>query len=397
MTKIYVNVFLLILAGLLLFNCQKKYPIETISVKYQPSTEKVELGKRLAISICGPCHYNPDLQNFSGKQMHDIPCSVGNVFASNITNHPEKGIANYTPGELKYLLKTGITREGRFAPYMMKPNLAEEDIASLITFLKSDDPLVLPSDYSAGVTKYSALGKFAVNKIFHPLPYSKDVKVRPSAFDTVALGKYLVDINGCYECHSSNMIRVNRMFPERSRGYLGGGAKIRNGNGKIIRTPNLTFDRTGLKDWSEEDFSKALTKGITPLGTALSYPMPNYSSLTQNEIVAIYKYLKVVAPVKNNVKKKNTFDQGKKMIGKAIYEKYSCSNCHGTTGNGVADLTNAYLKYQRIEIKRKIETPTKGVSMPSFENLIKEDELDVLVDYVIELGKKSRSQQVNKN
>jgi cytochrome c553 len=396
MIHIYVKVFLLILTLLLLSDCQKKYSVETLTVQYQTNTEKVKLGKRLAISVCGPCHYNPDLQNLSGKQMHDIPCSVGDVFASNITNHPEKGIGSYSPGELKYLLKTGITRDGRFAPYMMKPNIAEDDLENLIAFLKSDDTLVQASTYSPGATKYSVLGKFALRKIFHPLPYSSEVKVRPSAYDTVALGKYLVDINGCYECHSANMIKTDRLIPQNSKGYLGGGSKIKSGNGQTIRTPNLTFDQTGLKDWSEEDFSKALTKGITPYGTALSYPMPDYSSLTETEITAIYQYLKVVAPIRNKVEKRSTSNQSKKITGKTIYEKYSCGNCHGATGKGIANLTNAHLKYNSDEIKRKIETPSDGVSMPSFEGLIKDEEMDLLVKYVIELGKKSTRLQANK-
>jgi cytochrome c553 len=370
-------------------DCQKKYSAESIDFYVKSSPEKVEKGKRLAMAVCGPCHYNSVLENLSGKQMLDVPCSIGNVYASNITNDSAAGIASYAPGQIKYLLKTGITKEGKFAPYMIKPNMSDEDIENIVAFLKSEHPLVKPSNHNPGVTKYSALGKFALTKIFHPVQYNHQEKKRPSAYDTVQLGKYLVDVTGCYECHSGNMIKTNRIEPEKSKGYLGGGAKVKRGDGKIIRTPNLTFDQTGLKDWSLHDFEKALKDGIGREYRVLAYPMPKYATLSSNEIEAIYRYLKTVRPIKNHVPKKAN-PAAQQLDGQSLFEKYSCSSCHGKTGKGIADLNNAYLKYDFAQIKSRIEAPPSNTGMPAYKNIIKEEEFPVLIEYVVQLGKNSK-------
>ena len=49
-----------------------------------------------------------------------------------------------TDSELIYLLRTGIKKDGKYAPpYMAKlPNMADEDIDAIISFLRSDDPMM---------------------------------------------------------------------------------------------------------------------------------------------------------------------------------------------------------------------------------------------------------------
>jgi mono/diheme cytochrome c family protein len=377
-------------AIVVLFGCQRKYIVETVFVEPDSTREKIIVGKRLVLSLCGPCHYNSTFQDLSGRPMLDIPRAVGKIYASNITNHPTKGIRLYSAGELKFLLRTGITRDGRLAPFMQKPNLSDEDVSAIIAYLKSDDAFVKASDRSEGKTKYSLLGKAALRHVFGPIPYSNEVKLKPGIYDTIALGKYLIDNNGCYECHSANMIKIDKLFPENSKGYLGGGAKVKNASGKLISTPNITFHETGLNDWTESDLKRALSKGVSPTGRVLTYPMPIYSYLSDEEIVAIYRYLKTVPEIKRGKKNVRTHRSEKVMNGKTTYEKYQCNNCHGATGKGIADLTNAYIKYSRAEIQRKIEEPSKGVAMPSFKGVIKQEELNLLVDYIVELGKDSQ-------
>lgn len=69
---------------------------------------------------------------------------------------------------------------------------------------------------------------------------------------------------------------------------------------------NLTPDDTGIGNWTEEQFKKAITegkfKGLDGSRTLLP-PMPwqNLKSLTNDEIHAIFMYLKSIKPVKNIV------------------------------------------------------------------------------------------------
>jgi mono/diheme cytochrome c family protein len=69
---------------------------------------------------------------------------------------------------------------------------------------------------------------------------------------------------------------------------------------------NLTPDETGIGTWTEEQFKRALTegksKGLEGSRTLLP-PMPwvNYTTLTNEEVHAIFSYLKSIKPVKNIV------------------------------------------------------------------------------------------------
>ena len=69
---------------------------------------------------------------------------------------------------------------------------------------------------------------------------------------------------------------------------------------------NLTSDETGIGNWTEEQFKKAITKGkykgldnsrelLPPM------PWPQFSILKDDDIKAIYTYLKSTKPVRNVV------------------------------------------------------------------------------------------------
>ena len=40
----------------------------------------------------------------------------GEIHSANITQHTEYGITKYTDGELAYLFRTGILKDGQYAP-----------------------------------------------------------------------------------------------------------------------------------------------------------------------------------------------------------------------------------------------------------------------------------------
>jgi mono/diheme cytochrome c family protein len=59
-----------------------------------------------------------------------------------------------------------------------------------------------------------------------------------------------------------------------------------------------------LAKWSEEDFMKALKTGVTPTGKKLDpmlMPWQSMGKMTDDELKAIWLYLKTLPPVENNV------------------------------------------------------------------------------------------------
>ena len=270
--------------------CKMNYP--TGKIDYHASNASVAEGRRMAMMTCGPCHYNPSTNDFSGKQMNDIPGFVGKIYASNITQDLKAGIGEYTEGELQYLIRTGISRTGRLLPFMQRPNMADDDLKNIIAFLKSDDALVKPNARVPGKTDYSIVGKLAVGTAT-ALPYHSNEIKKPEN-DQLALGRYLVDNLACFHCHSKSFVSLDMINPEKSKGYLHGGNKMKNAAGRKVKSPNLTFQEKGMKNWTVEEFKRAIIEGINKEEGIIAYPMPMFPELTDEEVLSIYVYLKSV-------------------------------------------------------------------------------------------------------
>lgn len=272
--------------------CKTRFDTTKAQYKAAYSQAGFERGKELSFAICAGCHYDNKVHKFIGKRIEDIPGIAGKVYSANLTQSKTNGIApRYSDAEIRYLLKTGIARDGRFLEYMLRPNMADEDINAIITFLRSDDQAVSAADTTAGLTHLTFIGKMFMKA--KPASYKADVKL-PSG--QVAMGYYLVDNLGCFHCHSKSLTKLNAVSPDQTPGYLAGGIKMKGIGGKKIVAANITPDKnTGIGNYTPEQFRVALTEGRAPDRT-LQPPMPKFSMLKQNEVDAIYAYLKNVPP-----------------------------------------------------------------------------------------------------
>jgi hypothetical protein len=147
--------------------------------------------------------------------------------------------------------------------------------------------------------------------------------------DLVKHGEYLVTIMGCNDCHSPKKMGPNgpEIIPELLLSGYPADRPIVKFNNPMIKegfgmfypdltaaagpwgvsfAGNLTPDPTGIGTWSEEQFKKALTqgkfKGLD--GTRILLPpMPwfNFTQIKDEDVKAIFAYLKSLPPVKNVV------------------------------------------------------------------------------------------------
>jgi mono/diheme cytochrome c family protein len=367
----------------------------TLSIERTP--ERVERGKKLSALMCAGCHENPSTHRLTGKQLSDLPPVFGKVFSVNITQHPVKGIGGWTDGELAYLLRTGITRDGRYLPpWMIKlPHTSDEDLASIIAYLRSDDPAVAAADVGpAGTTKPSLLAKVLTNTVMKPLPYPDKPIVAPPRTDRVAFGRYLATSLDCFSCHSADFKKVDILHPEKSAGFLAGGNPLVGVEGRTVRSANLTpDDETGIGRWSEHDFVRALREGFRPDGRALRYPMLPKTELTQDEASAIYTYLRTVPAIHNEVRREEEKPTGNPSAGRKLYAQYGCTGCHGEGGagaDGVPDLHHVGAHFKTdTELRAWIENPTltkPDTKMPVWKNIIAEEDYAPLIAYVRSLG-----------
>jgi mono/diheme cytochrome c family protein len=138
----------------------------------------------------------------------------------------------------------------------------------------------------------------------------------------VERGKYLVTIAACHDCHSPKVDA--QMTPDAARLLSGrpmttqppaqGKNDIRSsldltawsGPWGNSYAANLTPDReTGIgARYTEAAFIKTIRTGKKPEGEELSPPMPwtQYRNMTDDDLKAIYAYLRTLKPVRNFVR-----------------------------------------------------------------------------------------------
>ena len=277
------------LVGLFLLYIQltgiPSYPVPKIEYVAEVTPKRLERGKKLASMLCAGCHMNTSTGKLTGKHMGDAPNDFGMIYAPNITQDNEHGIGGWTDAQIMYLLRTGIKPNGDYAPpWMAKlPLMSDEDLASIIVFIKSDDKMVAADPTPDKPCEPSFLSKFLSHVAFKPLPMPERPIAEPPTVRGVELGAYLAKNLDCYSCHSKDFATNDFLVPEYSEGYFGGGNPVLNLEGEVVMTANLTPHETGIKNWTDAQFIKALRFGLKDGEDALRYPMAPYPQLTDEE------------------------------------------------------------------------------------------------------------------
>ncbi|MBK8502520.1 MAG: c-type cytochrome [Saprospiraceae bacterium] len=303
---ILLIILALLIIGGLFINYQgiPTYDVQKIDHQVISTPESIERGKKLVSMLCANCHKDHQTGKLTGTRMPDAPAEFGVIYSQNITQDKKYGIGEWTDGEILYLLRTGIKKDGKYAPpYMAKlPTMADEDIDAIISYLKSGDEMVAADPTPDYPCEPSLLTKILCRVAFKPLPFPAAKIELPDTSDKVALGKYLAHNLDCFSCHSADFKTNDFLQPELSAGYFGGGNLPLNLEGQLMPTSNLTPDmETGIGTWTAEQFVKAVKNGFVEGQEALRYPMTPYVYLTDDEAKAIYLYLKSIPSIKNKV------------------------------------------------------------------------------------------------
>ena len=106
--------------------------------------------------------------------------------------------------------------------------------------------------------------------------------------DLIKQGEYLARAGDCVACHTA---KGGKPFA--------GGLPMETPIGVIYST-NITPDKTGLGDYSFEEFDKAVRHGVAKSGSTLypAMPYPSYARVSESDMQALYAYfMKGVEPV----------------------------------------------------------------------------------------------------
>ena len=283
-------------------------------MKIEQTPERVARGEYLAnhVTICIDCHSTRDWTRFSGPPIQTSLGMGGDLFdqkfgfpgkfyAKNIT--PER-ISRYTDGELFRVITTGVTKEGKplfpVMPYAYYGRMDEEDIKSIIAYIRTLKPI--KNDVP------QASSDFPMNIIINTIPEKASLTKIPAKTDLVNYGKYMVNAAACKECHT-----------QFAKGKLvagtefGGGREFPFPDGSMVRSGNISPDEaTGIGSWNEEQFltrfrsrsdSAILATTLKPGEFNSIMPWTMYGRMKEEDLKAIYAYLKTVTPISNKVQK----------------------------------------------------------------------------------------------
>lgn len=252
---------------------------------------------------CFDCHSQHDWTK------HDVPLIAGTrgggvfpfpleglpgqVAPPNISPDPETGAGTWTDDQLARAIREGIGHDGRalfaFMPYQNYRHLSDEDLASVIAYLRSLQPVrhIVPKTEIIFPVKY--LMRNDPEPLTAPVP-------PPDVSTSAARGKYLVITAGCADCHTPQ----KHGQPIPGLDYAGG--FIMKGPWGTVATANITPDPSGISYYDEALFIQTIRTGYVK-ARKLSQIMPwwTFRDLTDEDLKDMFAYLRSLKPVKHRV------------------------------------------------------------------------------------------------
>jgi len=160
-------------------------------------------------------------------------------------------------------------------------------------------------------------------------PISKNEDKKVSDKDLTQRGEYLVNTIGCADCHSPKKMgergpevigelslsghMADQEIPAVNQEAIKNGWMLMNSDLTAAAGPwgvsfaaNITSDETGIGNWTLEQFMTAIREGKykgQKTGRDILPPMPwqNFAMLSDEDLKAMFLYLKSTKPVKNAV------------------------------------------------------------------------------------------------
>lgn len=276
----------------------------------ESTTETIERGKYLAnhVTVCVDCHSQRDWSIYSGPikpgtfgmggeyfgRNLGLP---GDFYARNITPH---NLKDWTDGEIYHLITTGINKDGEaifpVMPYQAYAQMDPEDVKAIIAYIRTLEPI------KNEIPKRSI--DFPMNLILNTIPKKAEPKKRPSKSDHYAYGKYMTTIAGCIDCHT-----------KAEKGKMVEGMEFAGGfefamPGGTLRSSNITPHKSGIENWTKKLFidrfksyadTSRLLRGLNEKDFNTIMPWTMYSGMTEEDLGAIYDYLRTLKPIDNSV------------------------------------------------------------------------------------------------
>jgi mono/diheme cytochrome c family protein len=269
--------------------------------RFQATPARLDRGKYLVTTAqtpCVLCHSPWDttgggLREVAGKELTGrnwAPDGTPFVTAPNLTPDPETGMGNRTDDELARAIREGISHDGRalfpIMPYDKLRDLPDEDLASLVVYLRSVKPVRNPLPPSAV--------PFPLNRLINGAPTPVDGPVTADLSSPEKRGAHIVKIAACADCHSTRDDRGN----QRAGFTFAGGTALLYEGRKTMFSANITTGVNGIPYYTEALFVEMMRTGRVK-ARELDPMMPTryYRNMTDQDLRDIFAYLKTLPAV----------------------------------------------------------------------------------------------------
>jgi mono/diheme cytochrome c family protein len=266
------------------------------------------------VAGCLDCHSKRDFTKYSGPvvpgteggggMLFDEKIGLpGKIYARNITPDNETGIGTWTDDDIIKAMTQGISKNGdTLFPIMPYPHLnrmAKDDIMAIIAYIRT---------LKAIRNRIPARELMVPIAMAYPGPIlqpSIDGNVRPPETDKVKYGEYLATMADCGTCHSP----LTPHGPDMTR-MFSGGYPFDLGTFKVV-SANITPDSaTGIGSWTEAQFlnkfhqyKEEKSYHFNPGKENTIMPVALIAQMKDDDLKAIYAYLRTVKPISNKVEK----------------------------------------------------------------------------------------------
>jgi mono/diheme cytochrome c family protein len=274
--------------------------------RFEATPDRLARGKYLAENVtgCFACHTKLDRNDPAGSYASAAKRGGGAsmeadgepwLVAPNITPDRETGVGAWTDDQLARAIREGVSRDGRalfpMMPYGGFRNMSDEDLASVVVYLRSVEPVHNPLPKTDVPFPLSRLINTAPEPLSAPVP-------EPDRSSPAKYGEYLVKMSDCAGCHTP---RGGMGKPVEGLAY-GGGNIFDDGKGHTVATANITPDPTGISYYDEPLFLEAMRTGHVK-ARKLDDAMPwwAFRNMTDEDLKAMFAYLRTLKPAPHRV------------------------------------------------------------------------------------------------
>ena len=276
-----------------------------VSRTFVRTPERLARGEYLveAVSSCMDCHSPHDWTQHdapiltgmkgAGQDFSFLKNLPGHIVAPNLTPDLETGSGKWSDDALARAIREGIGHDGRtlfpLMPYQHFRQLSDEDLASIVVYIRSLTPVRNPLPRTQVVFPV----KYLISNV--PQPLMSRISA-PDLSTPVKRGAYLVNAAACSDCHTPQ----KQGQPIQGMDFAGG--FILEGPWGKVASANLSHDPSGIPYYDEATFVDTIRTGYMG-ARKLSQIMPwhVFRNMTDEDLKSIFAYLTTLPPVTHHV------------------------------------------------------------------------------------------------